>query len=162
MRASRTSIVCLVAALCLVGFAGAASSPAPSPPPSPIRVVVDGVDLGPAEQARLIDGQVMVPLRAVAEALGATVRWEPDEPCVYITSAARAVASAVEVRVYVTKSGSKYHRAGCRYLSEGATEIALEEALTKGYEPCAVCAPPSTPPTSGGGPSTSGGPSGGP
>jgi len=44
--------------------------------------------------------------------------------------------------VYVTKSGTKYHREGCQYLSKSSREITLEEAKDKGYEPCSKCNPP--------------------
>ncbi len=115
---------------------------------SPVRVFVNGVDLGPAAQGRVIDGQVMVPIRAVAEALGAEVRWEPGESCVYITTkgaaeapkeAAPAPAKKKEITVYITKTGSKYHRLGCRYLSKSSIPISLEDAKARGYEPCSVC-----------------------
>lgn len=42
--------------------------------------------------------------------------------------------------VYKAKSGSKYHRFDCRYLSESRLEIKREEAV-KYYEPCKVCQP---------------------
>jgi hypothetical protein len=44
--------------------------------------------------------------------------------------------------VYITKSGTKYHRAGCRYLSSSRIPISLGEAKARGYEPCSVCDPP--------------------
>ena len=43
--------------------------------------------------------------------------------------------------VYITKTGSKYHRAGCRYLSKSAIPITRQEAIAKGYTPCSVCKP---------------------
>lgn len=43
--------------------------------------------------------------------------------------------------VYVTKSGTKYHLAGCRYLSSSSIAKALDEVRGK-YEPCTVCNPP--------------------
>lgn len=46
-----------------------------------------------------------------------------------------------EVKVYVTESGTKYHRAGCRYLSKSMRELTLADAA-KRYEPCSVCKPP--------------------
>jgi len=46
--------------------------------------------------------------------------------------------------VYVTKSGRKYHRAGCQYLSKSAQAIPLAEAV-KRYEPCSRCKPPTRP-----------------
>ena len=46
-----------------------------------------------------------------------------------------------KVIVYVTKSGKKYHRDGCRYL-KSRIPITLEEAKAKGYTPCSACSPP--------------------
>ena len=42
--------------------------------------------------------------------------------------------------VYVTASGSKYHRETCRY-AQGASAIPMSAAVPK-YAPCKVCAPP--------------------
>lgn len=42
--------------------------------------------------------------------------------------------------VYLTKTGSKYHRAGCRHLSKSKIPCALEEVKLE-YEPCSVCKP---------------------
>ena len=44
--------------------------------------------------------------------------------------------------VYITETGSKYHRAGCRYLRKSSHPMSLEEAIDSGYEPCSVCNPP--------------------
>jgi len=46
------------------------------------------------------------------------------------------------VTVYITKSGSKYHRTGCRYLSKSMIPISLKDAKERGYTPCKVCKPP--------------------
>lgn len=46
------------------------------------------------------------------------------------------------VTVYITDTGSKYHRSGCRYLKDSQHEISLSSAKSKGYEPCKVCKPP--------------------
>jgi micrococcal nuclease len=40
--------------------------------------------------------------------------------------------------VYITRTGKKYHRAGCRYLRYSAIPISLSEARRL-YEPCKVC-----------------------
>jgi micrococcal nuclease len=47
-----------------------------------------------------------------------------------------------EITVYITKTGKKYHRAGCRYLSKSIIPISLKEAKRRGYGPCGVCKPP--------------------
>lgn len=44
--------------------------------------------------------------------------------------------------VYITKTGSKYHTANCRYLKYSQFPISLKEAKQKGYTPCSVCKPP--------------------
>jgi len=41
--------------------------------------------------------------------------------------------------VYITKSGSKYHRAGCQYLSRSSIPISRSEAERRGYSPCSRC-----------------------
>ena len=43
--------------------------------------------------------------------------------------------------VYITKTGEKYHRDGCRYLSESKIPISLSNAKIS-YSPCSVCNPP--------------------
>ena len=40
--------------------------------------------------------------------------------------------------VYVTKTGTKYHTAGCRYLGEDSFPISISEAQ-RTYLPCSVC-----------------------
>ena len=45
------------------------------------------------------------------------------------------------ITVYITKSGTKYHRDGCRYLNKSKIPIALNELDTKKYAPCSVCRP---------------------
>lgn len=46
------------------------------------------------------------------------------------------------ITVYVTKSGKKYHLAGCRELKKGSTAISLKDAKAQGYTPCKICNPP--------------------
>lgn len=47
-----------------------------------------------------------------------------------------------EIIVYITRTGSKYHVAGCQYLRTSMISISLGSALVQGYEPCSVCKPP--------------------
>ncbi len=44
--------------------------------------------------------------------------------------------------VYVTRTGKKYHRDGCRYLAASKSAISLKDAKAKGYTACKVCRPP--------------------
>lgn len=43
--------------------------------------------------------------------------------------------------VYITNTGGKYHRAGCRFLKQSQIEKHLSE-VKGSYEPCGVCNPP--------------------
>jgi competence protein ComEC len=46
------------------------------------------------------------------------------------------------VTVYITKTGKKYHCAGCQYLSKSKYSISLADAKSEGYTPCSRCHPP--------------------
>jgi hypothetical protein len=43
--------------------------------------------------------------------------------------------------VYITRTGKKYHRGDCRYLSQSKIPIKRWKAEQEGYEPCKVCRP---------------------
>jgi hypothetical protein len=39
-------------------------------------------------------------------------------------------------KVYITKSGTKYHNADCKHLKKSRIEIDLQKAMDKGYTAC--------------------------
>jgi len=41
--------------------------------------------------------------------------------------------------VHITNTGSKYHAAGCRYLSQSDIRICRDDAIRQGYSACSVC-----------------------
>lgn len=43
--------------------------------------------------------------------------------------------------VYITDTGTKYHREDCKYLRYSRIEIDIEDAKLQGYEPCSYCNP---------------------
>lgn len=51
-------------------------------------------------------------------------------------------APNADITVYITRTGEKYHRLGCRYLSKSCIPISLPDAKARGYTPCKVCKPP--------------------
>lgn len=68
---------------------------------------------------------------------------EPEQPA----APEEAVAAVdeeeeVEVIVYITDTGTKYHRGSCRHLKKSKIETTLEKAKAQGYEPCGTCDPP--------------------
>ncbi|MBQ6402159.1 MAG: hypothetical protein IJI20_07745 [Firmicutes bacterium] len=61
-------------------------------------------------------------------------------------SISRSVKASVsgtdgEHMVYVTNSGEKYHSPFCRYLRYSSREMTIQEAESRGYEPCSRCTP---------------------
>ncbi|BCN32083.1 peptidoglycan-binding domain-containing protein [Anaeromicropila herbilytica] len=58
----------------------------------------------------------------------------------HIKATSTTVSNKKERIVYVTESGKKYHRDGCRYLWHSRIPMKLSEAK-KYYEPCSVCNP---------------------
>lgn len=49
--------------------------------------------------------------------------------------------NAQDLTVYISKTGSKYHKTGCKYLKSSAIPLALSHARKKGYSSCSVCFP---------------------
>ena len=46
--------------------------------------------------------------------------------------------------VYTTKTGAKYHSAGCQYLRKSSFATTLKDAINSGYTACSRCNPPTT------------------
>lgn len=57
--------------------------------------------------------------------------------------AQRAATPPPPTTVYITRRGTHYHLAGCRYAAAG-TAVALD-AVGPRYRPCAYCRPPAVP-----------------
>ena len=83
--------------------------------------------------------------KAAQEAAEAQVKAEAEAPAqAEAQQQAQATAQAQQNNdptVYITNTGGKYHRAGCRFLKQSQIEKHLSEV--KGiYGPCGVCNPP--------------------
>lgn len=50
-------------------------------------------------------------------------------------------STSTSYTVYITKTGEKYHRDGCRYLKKSQIAIDKNAAVAQGYTPCSVCNP---------------------
>jgi hypothetical protein len=48
--------------------------------------------------------------------------------------------------VYITRTGVRYHRDGCRSLLRSRIPIPLQQAQARGYTPCRICKPPAMAP----------------
>jgi competence protein ComEC len=66
----------------------------------------------------------------------------PSQPARAQQPTAQVSQDPLSVTVYITKTGRKYHRDGCRYLRQSRITITLKDAKANGYTPCSVCKPP--------------------
>lgn len=123
-----------------------------------ISVYVNGQPI--RAQAISRGGVIYLPARVVSEALGVPVQYHARSRTVHVGSGApdipvaqprvpstvtprRAAAAPSKSRdvVHITNTGSKYHAAGCRYLSRSDTPISRKDAEAQGYTPCGLCKP---------------------
>ena len=51
-------------------------------------------------------------------------------------------ATSASTRVYITRTGSKYHRSGCRYLRQSKIAKTLKWVKAHHYGACKICRPP--------------------
>jgi hypothetical protein len=67
--------------------------------------------------------------------------WEWRRGGATLADAGDAAAKTDESKaiVYITKSGKKYHSAGCSFLSQSSIPISLADAKARGYTPCSKC-----------------------
>ena len=58
-----------------------------------------------------------------------------------VSKAAPAAQSAPTARetIFVTRTGKKFHREGCRYLAKSKIPISRQDVAARGYSPCSVC-----------------------
>lgn len=49
--------------------------------------------------------------------------------------------SKKEKIVYITNTGTKYHKSSCSYLKQSKISISLSKAIKRGYTPCSRCNP---------------------
>lgn len=58
------------------------------------------------------------------------------------TATVGAQEAPKSIVVHVTRTGRKYHSAGCQYLSRSDFAVSLDEAKARGLTPCSRCYPP--------------------
>jgi hypothetical protein len=93
MRGSRRWLVAVTLTLTLMG-AGRSSAAGVSIP----TLWIEGRELRPAVPPAVIDGHTLVPVRAVAEALGARVDWVPERQEVAVAHRSRRIQLRVGAR----------------------------------------------------------------
>ncbi len=55
------------------------------------------------------------------------------------TQAPARASADTSMTVYITNTGSKYHRGNCSYLNQSKIPISLNAAKAQGYTPCSRC-----------------------
>lgn len=66
----------------------------------------------------------------------------PPPPAYYQQAPAPGTQNAGGTdQVYITNTGKKFHRAGCRYLSRSQIPCSRADAQSRGYTACSVCSP---------------------
>ena len=106
-----------------------------------ISIYINGVKRVPSNEPFIYNGSTYVPLRFISEALNKEVKWDGTTNRIDINDKSQNNSQDDPI-VYITKTGSKYHRAGCRYLSRSCIPIKRSVAIAQGYTPCSVCNPP--------------------
>lgn len=76
-----------------------------------------------------------------AKAQAETEARAQEEAAAAAAAAAAEQNNSAERTVYITNTGGKYHRDGCRYLKNSKIAISTADARAQGYEPCKVCDP---------------------
>jgi hypothetical protein len=108
-----------------------AATVAPSVLSGPIPTVEAAASTETTEQPAPVTVTPAPPAQPTAPAI------QPPPP----PPAEPAPAAPVAEVVYRTKTGSKYHAYGCRYLSKSCIECTLAQAKSRGLTPCSVCNP---------------------
>ena len=106
-----------------------------------ISIYINGVKKVPSNEPFIYNSSTYVPLRFVSEALDKEVKWDGTTNRIDINDKSQNNSQDDPI-VYITKTGSKYHKAGCRYLSQSCIPIKRSVAIAQGYTPCSVCNPP--------------------
>lgn len=57
------------------------------------------------------------------------------------SSSSTTTTSKDSTTVYITNSGTKYHKAGCRYIKDSKIKTTIAKAKKDKYTPCKVCKP---------------------
>jgi micrococcal nuclease len=133
-RLHSISIILLVAYLfIMVAGCGGSTNATSTPQKSPA-----------VQQSTVTDNKVKaeVPAAASAQAVPVTATVQPAIQAKTVDPAPVIQNNQQEQTVYITKTGLKYHSAGCRYLSRSQIPISLSDAKSEGYTPCSVCNPP--------------------
>ena len=78
---------------------------------------------------------------ALLDGCGPSPSSEAQEYSAPETEGTAPSTTATADTVYITHTGTKYHRGTCRHLAQSGIPISRSEAVARGYESCKVCKP---------------------
>jgi hypothetical protein len=123
----------LILVLCfLIGFAGCAD---PKPTTTPTTTTTTSNTQVQQQPAQTQQPQITQPIQQQEN----ISQQQTTQPASKVTPP--PPVQKKEVTVYVTRTGGKYHSAGCQYLSKSCIPISLSDAKAS-YGPCSKCNPP--------------------
>lgn len=142
MKNGKRLLLAPVLLLCASVFAACGSQSALAPSPSPL----------PTESATLSATPTLSPTPSAIstqtpKASSSATKQPTKAPTKKATATPTKKATATpkpadtSATVYITDTGTKYHRSSCRYLKDSKHAISLETAKKNGYSPCSVCKP---------------------
>lgn len=107
------------------------------------NVLASASKQGVIEAASKSSGRGSRRVRPSASASGAAVTTSAQQADAQAQATSAVDAATADETVYITPTGSKYHRQGCRTTSrsKSLTPLSKSQAQSSGYEACAVCNP---------------------
>jgi competence protein ComEC len=120
------------------------SSPTATPSESPTLVDAATPSAGRAVKAQSKNSAATKSAPAAGSAQLNSTASPAAAPIAETAAPVRSIApkrKQVEETFYITRTGERYHRGGCRHLRRSAIPITRAEAEARGYTPCRVCYP---------------------
>lgn len=113
-----------------------------NPTESEIKQIVDE---HASEYGYILEDDVIDNLSTYFEKYGSSYGYYKKKPYDYSSYESGSVQTPKPVQqqtqsetVYITRTGSKYHKAGCSYL-KSCIPISKSDAIAAGYTPCSRC-----------------------
>ena len=94
-----------------------------------------------AERQRAEEAAAAEAAAAAAAEQEAAAAAAAEQEAAAAAAAAAAASGGGGDTVYITNTGEKYHRDGCRYLKKSQIAISRSDAIAQGYGACSVCNP---------------------
>lgn len=123
-------------ALSLAAFSGCASTEIQTPTTAPVSVATSVPEQTASPTPIPSVTPTATPTKIISPAPTAQQTQSPKS-----NNTNSGQSDKTEKTVYITKTGEKYHRSGCKYLRKSKISISLSSAKSRGYTPCSICNP---------------------